>query len=107
MNASIVSRTLAVALLAASAAVATVAMASEEASTFNDKAASTATRSEVQAEAAVARRNGTAFRDGDGTRVTMPSGAGKVYRATTQGEARALANSKTQRTRTSGSYYGS
>ncbi|MDB5820438.1 MAG: hypothetical protein JWQ11_4078 [Rhizobacter sp.] len=107
MNASLVSRYIAVTLLAATAAVATVAMASEEASKFNDKAATSATRSEVQAEAAVARRNGTAFKDGDGTTVVMPSGAGSVKRETTQSEARQLAKSKTQRTRTLGSYYGS
>ncbi|MDB6000886.1 MAG: hypothetical protein JWP52_2585 [Rhizobacter sp.] len=94
----------AVALLAASFGA---AFASEEATKFNDATNAPATRSEVQAELALARTNGTAFRDGTATVVKTPSGPSVVDAAAVKNEARQFAKSKTQKTRTWGSYYGS
>lgn len=74
---------------------ATAAFASEEASKFNDQFNTPATRSEVKAEYAQARANGTAFHDGAVTRVRIPQGPSVANRDQVKSEARSVARNGT------------
>jgi hypothetical protein len=74
---------------------ATAAFASEEASKFNDQFNNPATRSEVKAEYAHARANGTAFRDGSITVVRTPQGPSLANREQIKSEARSVARNGT------------
>ncbi|MDB5820665.1 MAG: hypothetical protein JWQ11_4305 [Rhizobacter sp.] len=85
---------IAVVSLSATAA-ATSAFASEEASKFNDQFNTPATRSEVKAEYAQARANGTAFKDGTVTRVRTPQGPSLANREQIKSEARSVARNGT------------
>ncbi|HEY4082067.1 MAG TPA: DUF4148 domain-containing protein [Burkholderiaceae bacterium] len=81
--------------LAVIAVSAGAAMASEEASVFNDHFNAPATRAEVKAELAQARANGTAFHDGSVTIVKAPQGPSLANREQIKAEARDVARNGT------------
>ncbi|GEM_PF-3543968 len=67
-----------------------VAMASEEATLFNDPP-STLSRAEVKAELAHAKADGTLFANGEASRFVEPRAATAVARAEVRAEARTYA----------------